>query len=178
MGTIQCRVSLGTPAITWRDIPPDTVTRWRQKTHRVSLADPTEYRVRDKYHRVSRKVTEYSHILTEYLTELFHRVHWVRSRFLFSHRVFGRKLTEFTEFTRSRVFSPSSRPREFPRVTVPGGICHKWKGHFFRYATQRPRVPTYEIVPNAGNIGHIFTIIWGNLLITNIKIKLMARWKA
>ena len=107
-----------------KDLLRYPLTQWLgedRKTHRVGFADLTEYRVRDKSRRVSRKVTEYSHILTEYLTELFHRVHWVRFKFLFFHRVFGRKLTEFTEFTRSRVFSPSSRPSEFPRVTVPGG---------------------------------------------------------
>ena len=101
------------------------LTQWPgedQKTHWVGFADLTEYRVRYKSHRVSRKVIKYSYILTEYLTESFRRVHWVRSRFSFSHWVFGRKLTEFTESTRSRDFSPSSRPSEFSRVTVPGGF--------------------------------------------------------
>ena len=55
----------------WRD-QHHPLTQWLgedRKTHRVSFADLTEYRVRDKSRRVSRKVTEYSHILTEYLTE-------------------------------------------------------------------------------------------------------------
>ena len=85
----------------------DPLTQWLgedRKTHRVGFADLTEYRVCDKSCRVCRKVTEYLLILTEYLTELFHWVHRVRSRFLFSHRVFGRTLTEFTEFTRSAGF--------------------------------------------------------------------------
>ena len=121
----QCRFNSNFRALTRHISIKNPLTQWLgedRKTHRVGFADLTEYRVRDKSRRVSRKVTEYSHILTEYLTELFHRVHWVRFKFLFSHRVFGRKLTEFTEFTRSRVFSPSSRPSEFPRVTVPGGF--------------------------------------------------------
>ena len=82
------------------------LTQWlgeERKTHRVSFADLTEYRVSEKSHRVSQKVTEYLHILAEYLTELFMKIDLVRSRFFFSPSFWSE-----THRVRDRVNFPES----------------------------------------------------------------------
>ena len=87
-----------------KNISNHPLTQWLaevRKTHRVGFADLTEYRVRDKSHRVSWKVTEYSHILTKYLTEFIYFTKSTESELDFC-------LTEF--FVGNSPSPPSPRP--------------------------------------------------------------------
>ena len=94
------------------------MTRRGPKTYWVSFTDLTEYRVREKSHRVCWRVTECSHILTKSTEFIKSRIFSPssRSRYYFSHRVFCRKLTEspsppshgFSHRVRDRVNFPES----------------------------------------------------------------------
>ena len=140
------------------------MTRRGPKTYWVSFTDLTEYRVREKSHRVCWRVTECSHILTESkfaievlffspsvlsethrLTEstAVHRVHCLHCRppsplpstesrvfspsDYFSHRVFGRKLTESPSPPSPPSHGFSHRVRDRVNFPESGGLTKmKW----------------------------------------------------